>query len=302
MDLITEIRQLMSGLDYGYIQIQTVVPYKAWVFRDNESTGVFIPYEGETVNEEFSSVLFSTREVSFASGTLTGLSLSSFSRGSHWEFASVCANFVEPGDDGSYRKEIERNPIEWWKRWKALIGNSVNEPLVYSIIGELITYYYLLKKGMKVSWRGPDKGTHDFTYEGIDYEVKSTVTRDRPIISSSSGYQFQPGETKLNLVLCVFEESDNGYSIDQLVTMLSILGEDTDSLNRKLLSLGYKYGRSVRKKKYKLLSFDMYPVDDSFPYIDLESIERTGKGRISNLNYSIDLAGLDHIDLLNDLG
>lgn len=302
---LEEIRNLFNGMSScQYSKIVSIAPYKAWAFKDNGDAGVLIPYDGELVNEEFSSINLTVVNKVFGSGLVRCLSLSCSYGASLWEFATVCANFIDPGVDGKYRKEITDNPIEWWNRWKLLLGNSVIEPNIHAVLGELTAYYYFLTRMPKVeklSWRGPSMATHDFTADGIEYEVKSTTRRGTLEISASNKYQFVSGSTPLELILCEFEQSDNGYNIDDMVMKLANLHADYNDLNTKLAKLGYKIGRNSRKTRYKLLSMKRYVIDDSFPYIDIADIDRTGKGRISQVSYTIDLAGLEREDIHLDL-
>ena len=91
------------------------------------------------------------------------------------EFAALCTEFVEPGEHGANRVDLLENPLDWWKRWKELVGNTSREQRVYNVIAEMVVLNYLFKSDFSIEWAAAKSGSHDI--EGIQdsYEVKSTI-------------------------------------------------------------------------------------------------------------------------------
>lgn len=284
-----------SDVDSAYRLDNLPKEYPAYVVRYLNSYCVAIPYDGAEVNEEFANAQLKTGIIKEADGTQRqGLFLMSSITETRNEFAVFCEDFVTPGQDGSKRKELLKNPVEWWKNWRRLIGNAIMEKRPYAILGELLMYEYLLKNGKNVQWGGPQAASHDLVCKNEEYEVKSTVERYQSIIHIAGQFQLQK-EKALKLFFCRFEENVNGICIDDVVErIVSKSGISIDEINGKLSLQGYAPGTSYRKEKYQVHEVMAYKVDDKFPKITLESFAG-GKmpAGITHLEYNVDLSVLD---------
>src|SRR5690606_37572127 len=98
--------------------------YPSWVIRDYGSFGVAIEVGKEVlINERFSNARFYTRSIHFEESDKNFLCLTSGSEELRYEFASICAIFLEIGHNGKDRKKLMETPLKWWESYKELVGN-----------------------------------------------------------------------------------------------------------------------------------------------------------------------------------
>ncbi|SED14808.1 PD-(D/E)XK motif protein [Paenibacillus sp. GP183] len=173
---------------------------------------------------------------------------------------------------------------------RKVLGNANIEKAAYSVLAEMLSYYYLLKQEKEVSWIGPFGGSVDFNCNDGCYEVKSTVARYGSQITINSQYQL-----KANYLLFYrFEPAGYGFSIQDMVTKLVELDLEESEIERALEKLNYTIGSEVRTKSYRLLEVMKYEIDESFPKIVPESfINGQLPKHISGLIYKLDLDGLN---------
>lgn len=270
----------------------------AWTLRLSDgSFGVAVPFEDEVdINEHFANVrLTNMMSVTMPrnAGTVRALVLLSTVRGLD-AFSQLCADFVDPGPAGSNRKQLLKDPIIWWRKWKELIGNKNVDPKVYDVLGELCAVRALARKGIDISWHGPDHASYDITTPAGFFEVKSTIVRDHKEVTIHSQFQLDPPDgKKLSLLLCQFEDAGLGETIDDVVSDLGYLGVDIDSINDALRRMGMESGCSARKEGYVLHSILQYEIGDDFPRITAESfVDGILPRGISKISYTVDLDGL----------
>ncbi len=294
MELVEEIRNLFadSNIQAAYV-ISSITPdYRAWVIRFWDSFGVAVPYQGREVNEEFANASLYSAIYNIGNEDISCLFLMSTVEFSRNEFAAFCRDFVYPGIHGELRERLINDPVEWWRHWKTLIGNSIMEKKPYAVLGELIMYDYLLRIGREVEWEGPKAASHDLICKNEEYEVKSTLSRYDKIIHVTGQFQLVNGSRDLFLFFCRFERDINGTSINDMVEKLIIdHGISRDEINNKLCLLGYSNGNSARQEAYKILEAEEYAVNDSFPRIMLD-LFKTGSlpNGIKQLEYDVDLS------------
>ena len=188
---------------------------------------------------------------------------------------------------------LKSNPEEWWNKWKSLLGNRDTDTEAYSIIGELLTLEYLLRKGIDARWQGAEGGVQDVQTEGCNYEVKSTTSRYGYEVTINSIYQLKNKGADLKLVFCRFEKASVGTDLNTIISVLVSLGYPEALLEKAMEANGFEKGCTARSKKYRLIEMKLYNVDDSFPAIS----ESSFKGdvipkNILRINYTVDLSGL----------
>lgn len=296
MTTLEEIRKYFAFKNRGAQRLATLnEPFTAWYVCLDDGYGVAIPYTSEEdLSEYFSSVKLKTCTLTIDGSDIDVLFLSCFSDELKYEFAAFCAEFVDPGDKGTTRYEIIKDPVKWWKRWRELLGNTVTEHQSYSVIGELMTWEQLIKDGAMPEWKGPEASSHDIECNDFSVEVKSTLKKSDSIITISSQHQLY-SEKKLFLYFCRFEKSKEGVSINDMVERLQKLGCDQYEMEKKLEHLGLEKGRSIRKEKYKILEKRKYIVDENFPKI-IKSSFKDGQfpAGVVKLQYGVDLEILEY--------
>ena len=297
--------QIKDNFYKGYIDkamCLTGLPeeFPAWTIKVSEWIGVAVPYDGTyDFSERFADMQIRTEKNIFIEGksydmlmlTCNDLSLKD-------EFSLVCSQFTEPGENGVERQNLIKNPEEWWRRWKGLLGNISSDKEAYSVLGELTALVYYLKKGYKPVWTCKNSSNNDIEMVNYSAEVKSTTSRYGYEITVSSIYQLRSSH-KLDLVFCRFEKNTSGYSIDKIVKELVALGYDSIELEKELKKSGFEQGCTARKYTYKLLEMKRYSVDDSFPQVTEHSFKNNVlPPHIIKLTYTVDLSGIACENLL----
>lgn len=297
MDLLKEIRLNFAANISGRKKIESLPnEYPAWTFKINNDYGVAI----ENINnigivEKFANSKIKSEVFLDEHGKeLSMLTLSCNQENLRREFAIICAYFVDPGKMGEIRSELVKNPLEWWQKWKMLMGNAIINKKPYSVLGELLVLEHLIECGEKVEWTGADSGIYDIESINANYEVKSTVKKYQSHITISSQFQLE-NKKKLNLYFCRLEQSIDGESIDLVVERLVKLGYSKRLIEKQLERLNFEEGSHIRKDKYKILEKRKYEVDSKFPRITKESfVEGKVPESIIHIIYTIDLDGIDY--------
>ena len=275
----------------------TEAGYPAWAVKIKDQYGVAIPLpEGVEVSESFSGASLFNNTLLFDDVSEKNLLLLVTELDYIQEpFAALCAEFINPGKDGSLREEICSDPILWWSQWKTLLGNKNVDDTVYDVLGELYVLKYLVSKGIHAIWTGPDRKTYDIDCGDLYYEVKSTLAREKREITLNNHFQLDPPKGKqLKLVLCQFEPSQTGISINMLVDELVSEGYSRYDLDEKLKKVGLEKRKSSRNRCYYLNSMIRYNVDENFPAIRESSfIGGVLPPYVRTIQYTISLDGVE---------
>lgn len=303
-NLTSEILQHWSTKKWGYSnQLLSLESnrWPAWSLNlPDGKVGVAIPYDNaRPIAESFANAWLQSAAISnLADGNVLMLTSQEPSQA----FATLCAEFVSPGDNGSMRNSICMDPTFWWKEWKSLLGNKNVEKRVFDVLGELISLATLEQQMLCPIWTGPDGSSTDIDCESSKYEVKSTLVRNSKAIEIHGLFQLSKDSAPKYLLFVQFEPSQTGFSINALVNHLCTRGFSPTMLNQKLAALGYPVGSSSRTKRYRLLGLAKYRVDDAFPHIEQASFSE-GKlpEGVMSISYRVSLDGLDFEDLLPDV-
>lgn len=277
--------------------------YPAWTIKTYDCYGVAIPYDGEDVREDFSNATIHCEYIEDGGNKQKILALFSKTASFDTAFANLCFDFINPGENGAFRKTLIANPVNWWTSWKELLGNVSIDERVYDVLGELCVLKYYIEQGFTPEWDGPNQSTYDLSTKDFFVEVKSSINRTKKEVTISSIYQLSNLGKKLYLVFCVFElthtKGELTYSINSVVEDLKALGYNAAYINELLEKKGFGIGKSARKKQFRLHSMYRYTVDDAFPKV----IEQSFKGDvlpkgIIDVSYTVDLSGLNVENLI----
>ncbi|SDW06030.1 Putative PD-(D/E)XK family member [Marinococcus luteus] len=291
MDLRQEIERSFANLQKG--RASFIEEYNCVVFIfENELYGVAIPYFGKKINESFANVQFYSNQINFGDEEKKYLILASNKYHLRNEFSLICANFADQGSNNTKRSTLLKDPLDWWERWKELLGNTVRNKKTYSIIAEMLVVKYLHLKGEKVKWKPSDYATHDVETEKETYEIKSTSVKYKEEVTINSQFQLKDLD---NLILCRYEKSNSGQSVEDLVEDLTNLGWDRTFLNKELNEVGITEGSSSRNHKYKTLEIRKYIVDDKFPGKELLNfLQSFNDPSIGKVSFDINLKGKEY--------
>jgi hypothetical protein len=297
--LTDEIRNNWNSDIVGYAQpilSLTATGFPAWTIKFSDSYGVAIPYDGALeINENFSNARIYSSIIRFNSTTdRRALLLTTEATDIIVPFSALCAELVDPGENGVFRKEIINSPLKWWREWKELLGNRSVDDRVYDVLGELCVLNKLLAMGEEANWNGPSGASYDIETDKRFIEVKSSIVKDRKEITISNYFQLNPPGKSLDIVFCQFEPSVNsGVSINKIIDELNTKGINVGYINQKLRELGFEEGKSSRNKTFILHDMLKYTVDTAFPRITPASfIGGVIPAGISKITYTVDLSGI----------
>ena len=292
MDTVREIRSHFATLyNPGALDINTLPEeYPAYVIRTSSGYGVAIEADKSLeVSERFNSVRLHTEVMTIEGYTSNYLILKSAFEEYRYEFATLCAEFVEPGEAGKNRTSVLSDPIGWWNKWKELVGNASKEQRVYNVIAEMLVLDHKFRDDKSSVWAATRMSSHDIECAEESCEVKSTIKKTGAEIVISSQHQLEH-EKRLFLYFCRMEESREGLSINDAKKMLVSHGYDENKIEIELERQGFEKGSSIRDKKYKVLEKRKYEVNESFPRIVRESFKGNQyPSGITHIEYTVDL-------------
>lgn len=291
MEIVDEIKNGVYYLKNLSLKNNTLKESNYWIVRLNDLNGIAIelPYSIE-INEEFSSIkYYSSNSFNIHGISRNLLFLVSDNLKHFQDFAVICENFIKKFNTDAGYKDIVSNPINWWNTMKELYGDTNSKKESYSLLAELLTYYYLICNDKSISWVGPLGGSIDFICNDGRYEVKSTTLRHESKVTINSQYQMKADY----LMFFRLEKDINGISINSAVNQLIQMNVDEIELERNLSKLGFYKGRSIRDIFYRLLEVKKYIVTEDFPKIVAESFKDDKLPQnISEIVYKVNLEGL----------
>jgi len=306
-DLIQEIRNHFNTLVPGHVyRLPLPDDMPAWLVRLSDCYGVAVPWPGEgDFYARFARAVVESTRLLIGEGREEPVLFLQVNDGTYHaggvaqEFASLCADFVMPGEHGENRDLLVHHTDTWWEHWCRLMGNAHSNLPVHSVLAELMFYRWLLRHGQQadtVTWTGGDHTRLDFESREQAWEVKATLSHTRNEVTIHGAGQLNtPDGHPLSLVFCRMEESPQGGSVNDLVQELATLGVSADALESALYKMGLRQGAIPRRRRFRLLEMNSYPVDEQFPRLTEESF--TG-GRLPDgilgLEYTVDLSNLVH--------
>lgn len=297
MTILEEIRDGFASMaSYGAMQLNTLTAeYLAYIIRIPDGYGVAIPVNKDMeVAENFNSCKFRTGLLSIGGNPSNYLMLISAFEEYRYEFASLCAELLSPGENGRDRKALLEDPLNWWKRWKELVGNDIKDKAVYSIIAELRVLEHKRISDPSAEWTATHMGSHDIECSTESCEVKSTCKRYGAEVTIAGQHQLVH-KKPLYLYFIRMEESLEGISVNDMKKRLVQTGYDPAKLEMELQQQGLEHGASIRDKKYKILEKRKYIVDESFPCITRESFKNNQlPAGIIQIVYTVDLDALSY--------
>ena len=297
MRVIDEIRESFASIKTSGAREITQLPndYSGYVIRTLDGYGVAVEADEKMeVSERFNSCKFHTCQLGIDGVMKNYLVLSSSFEEYRYEFASLCAEFVEAGQDGKNRRSLLSDPYGWWNKWKELIGNTSRDKRVYNVIAEMLVLLHKMREDSSAQWAATRSGSHDIECAEESCEVKSTIKRYGATVTISGQHQLEHDKT-LWLYFCRLEESLEGVSINDMKEKLISNGYDPGKLEMELEKQGFERGANIRNKKYKLLEKRKYEVNDSFPKIISESFKGDKfPDSVIHIEYTVDLDGLEY--------
>ena len=297
MTLLEEIRDGFAAMaSNGALKINSLADeHTAYIIRIADGYGVALPVsEDVEVAENFNSCKFRTGMLSIGGVSSNYLMLVSAFEEFRYEFASLCAELLTPGKDGKERQVLLANPLEWWKRWRDLVGNDIKERAIYSIIAEMRVLEHKLLTDPTAEWTATRMGSRDIECDAESCEVKSTCKRYGAEIKIAGQHQLIH-KKPLYLYFLRMEESLEGVSVNDMKQRLIAAGYDSGKLEMELQHQGLEHGASIRNKKFRILEKRKYVVDETFPSITRESFkDNCLPSGITQIIYTVDLDAVSY--------
>lgn len=303
MNLLEEIRNDMAIIIswsnnniYSEVNSLKGTPYPAWCVKYYNEYGVAVERGSfkEDVYMEFANTKLVTKTLEVDGDSKNCIMLLCVDPKLHHMFSSVCAEFVDPGENGKDRKFLTDDPQEWGMEWRDLLGNVVSQKKSYSIMGEMLVLDYLFQQDSQTRWAAVNGGSHDIEAEAMSAEVKSTLQRYGSTVTISGQHQLLSAK-RLELYFVRMEKSKLGISIDDMVRSLTGHGYDSIRIENELRQQGIMPGSPERKERYKIQEKRKYLVDDHFPKITKNTFQdKQFPQNIVHISYTIDLDGLPY--------
>ena len=297
MRIVEEIREGFASIrNTGVREITSISKeYPAYIIRIPDGYGTAIAVdETLSISERYNSYRLKTRMLGIDGRAQNYLLLCSSCGELSYEFTSLCAEFVEPGENGNNRKNILADPVAWWTKRKVIAGCDNTDELAYNIVAEMTVLELLFKTDFTVEWTSSQRGSHVIEGGVGSYEVKSTLNKYGAVVIISDQYQLY-SENKLWLYFCRMEETSEGVSINDMKEALISAGYDGYRLEIELGRRGIELDDSIRNKKYRVVEIRKYNVDDSFPRIINGSFKNDRlPDSIIKIEYAIDLEGVNY--------
>lgn len=285
-------KEIINKLKYSFKDDRYVLnstECESYVINTGGEIGVIVPLiEYKSIYETFNKIVLKSIQLSDGKWYLALLIKETMAVE---EFSLICVDFVE--GNVSRRSEILDNPLQWWNKWRELLGNKKYEEKVYYLLGELMTYYYYKGKDDSVTWSGDEYGTHDIEANDYSVEVKSTSKKYGTDITVSSQYQFVSNNKPLYLMHYRFEKSKEGISVNQMINKFDCV--KSQLIRDKLENLGYMLSNHIFDIRYKVLEIKLFDVNDEFPVLDINKYtDENLKMRLKSLQYQVNLDGIEH--------
>lgn len=187
---------------------------------------------------------------------------------------------------------------EWQKLFEILANEILTAPKIIGLVGELyfLKNYMFKEYGVDQSiksWIGPLGGNKDFLVDDIWFEIKTkSINKDKIHISSNR----QLTTDKWGYLVIVNYEKGNILS-NESTNIIKLYNEILEEIsnenlkndfNTKLSNINFTPDLEYTKLNFKIISMDMYFVDDEFPRIDDSKIPL----EITDIEYSIYLPAI----------
>lgn len=271
---------------YKKIENQEISGY---IKHQNGKYYVAIPFNGTgDYLDQFVGFTMESGPLRLNSGTISnGLFLSADENIDLDRFAYVAVDFLKLAN----RQKIISEPYDWSDSWRAIFGDSLGHEQVASVLGELISLYFVYQKDKTAVWQGPLSGSQDISCSGYDVEVKTTTEKKVSRITINSAIQL--GGTKKQYLYFVRMEKKPyaNFSIDAVVSKLSDIEYPISSIEDLLKKKNMPRGMRLRKEEFDLIEVKSYEVTaKNFPLFDLKKLNDLSESKnIIDFSLTIDL-------------
>lgn len=188
----------------------------------------------------------------------------------------------------------------WRKFWAAGSKAVLTDEQVKGLFGELwFLLVWLFPKGLDYyrGWHGPTGSRHDFQFNSLSVEVKTTTSTRGHIHRVNGLGQLDPTESGELYVYSLRLRRENLASntlpllVQKISEILSSRPELLENFNERLLQVGYlrEYDEIYVEHKFMIIDERLYVVDEKFPRLSLDYLEDGLPNGVENVSYEINL-------------
>ncbi|MFC1817481.1 PD-(D/E)XK motif protein [Thermodesulfobacteriota bacterium] len=198
-------------------------------------------------------------------------------------FVTVCADLARDLQDLSLPEERERAVLVFFDRWTRFFERysirGMSAERQRGLYGELWWLKRLINEGISSgtslgSWKGCERGYHDFEIEGHVVEVKTTLTKEPRKVQINNERQLdERGLICLHLlVVSLIQSEGGGETLPDLILELKTEFASSPSLVRRfetcLREVGYlEIHADLYDKTYTVKKGELFKVQEGFPRI-----------------------------------
>jgi hypothetical protein len=197
-------------------------------------------------------------------------------------YLTVCADLADGLEncttDDSRRKEIADFLARWSRFFEKYGDGALSPERQRGLVGELKWLERMLRVGIEPaicigSWKGCERGFHDFDAGGRVVEVKTTMTKEPRRVEISNERQLDDRNlSSLHLAVFSLSKMEAGESLPELVNSLRAEFAGRPSLkyafDRALKNAGYLDIHSAQySQKYSVKKEELFRVEEGFPRI-----------------------------------
>lgn len=192
------------------------------------------------------------------------------------------------------------------RRWKSFWGKAkegvMSESDQIGLLGELYVIDELISKEISnpiIAWSGPDNAIHDFEFQSVSLEVKTTLkSRHQHIINGLEQLETLNNHPLLIISILAQKVDNGGLSILEMVNKIrSYLDKYPDrfeDFNGRLALRGYRpdHESYYEKTRFKIQDVRIFHVNNEFPKLTSDSLLAPLSPRVAEIRYMLDCEGL----------
>lgn len=209
-------------------------------------------------------------------------------------FTDVVKNICERIEQGQGPLQSVKESIEEFRELLKQASLRVTDDEILGLLGELLQLELFVKHNIDAidNWSGPDKKRHDFIFNGVSVEVKTSQRTGAPVIKIHGLEQLDVSEDG-SLLLSYFRVEavpEGGMTIPALIDKLKLKISHV-ALKEKLNLYNYSDKSRSHWEKYRwnLLGKKHYVVDENFPKLTKTELGGKPLPGISEIQYSVNL-------------
>ena len=184
----------------------------------------------------------------------------------------------------------ERNIEQAVRNWNEMLARNrrLTTADEVGLFGELMVLRELVRQDPQqrsASWQS-GSGVHDFVVNGHRLEAKTTSSPDSFVVHIYDLIQLaDPPEDDLHLAHVRIIPDEDGETLTDVISRLESIVCDPEALRETLKNRGWV--ESTTENPYRLVSLEVYAVDEGFPRLTPASVNHPGG--VKSIEYSIDL-------------